>query len=418
VVATYGPTEVAVSVAGAPGRGLPRQPDMVDNDVSLELHRALPLRAGYSTRYLDVVPQRAAAVPLDVEVVGAEAVTVPAGTFPAWRVALRSGVVGHRAWYAREAPHLLLRYENPAGSTFALRSWQVAAGAPLEGSAAPAPPPTPPARIRPALIAVTLAVQLPLMIVAPLLLGRHLRRRRGVPWSIFGAGALTFVASQVVHIPLNWALGLLGAPRGLGLLPLPLLAVTAGLSAGLCEEVARWVALRFVVRRARGFGAALQFGAGHGGIEAIILGVLATVGLASMVVLKLAGPAVLGVKAGQLAQVEAAVDAYWRGPLLMPILGGLERIVAVAAHVAMTLLVMRAVVQRAPIWLGTAILAHAAVDGVALVAARTLGAAATEGVIAVLAVGLLAVALRARGPEPPAPDGALPTAPPPAQPAV
>src|SRR5262249_45823734 len=82
------------------------------------------------------------------------------------------------------------------------------------------------------------------MLVFPLAVGRFVARRFGVPWSLWAYGALTFVASQVVHLPLNWATGLLGKPpRGLGLMPLPLLALVAGLSAGLCEELTRYVAL-------------------------------------------------------------------------------------------------------------------------------------------------------------------------------
>ena len=52
------------------------------------------------------------------------------------------------------------------------------------------------------------------MIFFPLALGWWIRRRYRVGWGIFFAGAATFVLSQIVHLPLNWALGLLGGGRG------------------------------------------------------------------------------------------------------------------------------------------------------------------------------------------------------------
>ncbi len=79
-------------------------------------------------------------------------------------------------------------------------------------------------------------VQYPLMILLPLFLGWWIRRRYRVGWGIFLAGAGTFIFSQVVHLPLNWALGLVGGGRGVALWPLVPLALAAGLSAGVCEE--------------------------------------------------------------------------------------------------------------------------------------------------------------------------------------
>ncbi len=42
-----------------------------------------------------------------------------------------------------------------------------------------------------------------LMIALPLVLGVVLARRWRLSWGLFGAGAATFVASQVFHIPFN-----------------------------------------------------------------------------------------------------------------------------------------------------------------------------------------------------------------------
>ncbi|MEZ4335402.1 MAG: YhfC family glutamic-type intramembrane protease [Sandaracinaceae bacterium] len=99
-----------------------------------------------------------------------------------------------------------------------------------------------------------------------------LRRKTRVGYALLGAGALVFVASQVVHLPLNWALGQV-LPNEHGLLWVTAIAV--GLSAGLCEELARWVAIEWITRRVRDTEHALMLGMGHGGVEALIVGAMA-----------------------------------------------------------------------------------------------------------------------------------------------
>jgi uncharacterized membrane protein YhfC len=250
------------------------------------------------------------------------------------------------------------------------------------------------------LLLTAFLVQLPLMIVVPLLLGRWLRRKFDVGWAVFGVGAATFVASQIVHLPLNWAVGLLGPPRGLGLLPLPVLAVAAGLSAGLCEELARFVALRFVYRRARGYHAALQFGAGHGGVEAMILGALVALTLVSMLALRFLPAATLKLTPDKAEAAATAAAAFWATPWYMFALGGLERVFALTSHVLFTVLVMRTVTRGQPIWLLLAVLAHAALDAVAVWSVRSLGAVATEGIVAAFAVAALVLIVAMREPRP------------------
>src|SRR5260221_11488769 len=101
---------------------------------------------------------------------------------------------------------------------------------------------------------VTIAVEGFLMIVLALGLGLVLHHRMGAAWRLYVVGVLTFIASQVVHIPLLLGLNELVAQKVLPAPPaewlLPFNAVVLGLAAGLCEEVARWAAYRFVIRSA------------------------------------------------------------------------------------------------------------------------------------------------------------------------
>ena len=422
--ATYSADKITIQQTATDGKVTTKelQPtaDSVDNDASLMVQRALPLAAGYVTRYTDVIPTTSLAAPIRLSVTSAENITVPAGTFPAWRVVMESGGVQHDGWYGQEAPYLLLKYRNRAsGAVFELRSWSGAGAAPPVSRQAPtavAPTPIAPQAGPPPLnvpfLLMAFLVQYPLMLLFPLLLGWWLRRRYGVRWGLFGAGALTFIASQVVHLPLNWALGLLGGGRGVALWPLVPLALVAGLSAGVCEEGARWLVLRFFLKRARGWREALQFGAGHGGIEAIIFGLLALWTLVQMIVLRSLDLTASGITGDTADQVRAALAAYWSSPWYLPLLAGLERVFAITFHIAMAVLVMRAFTRRNIGYLVAAIAAHAALDFWAVWAVRTLGTTWTEVGVGVAALAALWLIVRLReAPPPPEPAPAPAPAP-------
>src|SRR5512145_3337507 len=87
--------------------------------------------------------------------------------------------------------------------------------------------------------AYTLSVLL--MIFLPAMLPLLLRRRFPTPWLLFSVGALTFFLSQVVHLPLNDWLSKIGLLPSTAISDLPIwqTAIIMGLTAGLCEELAR-----------------------------------------------------------------------------------------------------------------------------------------------------------------------------------
>jgi uncharacterized membrane protein YhfC len=247
-----------------------------------------------------------------------------------------------------------------------------------------------------ALIVMVFVIQLPLMVAVPLLIGWWLRRRYGVSWRVYLAGGLVFIASQVVHLPLNSALGLLGGKQDVGLWPLPLMALVAGLTAGVCEEVVRWLALRFVLRKTRGWRQALQFGAGHGGFEAIIFGLLTLSTVASMIVIQQSGVQALGLSGDVAEHAKAALAAFWGAPWYTPVMAGLERPFAIAFHIAMSVLVMRAVMRRQLGYLAAAIMAHTALDWWAVWGTNQLSLLWTEVGLALIAAASLWLIVRLR----------------------
>ncbi len=87
-----------------------------DNESAYWLWRTLPLAEGYRARYVSVNVFEQTQSPVDLTVVGTTEVTVPAGTFEAWRVLVVSGRATRQAWIETAAPFRLLQWDN--GTTF------------------------------------------------------------------------------------------------------------------------------------------------------------------------------------------------------------------------------------------------------------------------------------------------------------
>lgn len=81
-----------------------------DNDSSLFLWRTIPFREGYEVSYRTVLANQGAQQVLTVEVTGREEITVPAGTFQAWRIEIKE--VDQIVWYADTPERFLVQYDN------------------------------------------------------------------------------------------------------------------------------------------------------------------------------------------------------------------------------------------------------------------------------------------------------------------
>lgn len=89
-------------------------PNAYDMASSLFLWRTIPFAPGYEVTYTNMmtaVQERSRRASVTLRVAGKERVRVPAGTFEAWRVEVRSG--GRDiAWYAVDDGHPLVMYDN------------------------------------------------------------------------------------------------------------------------------------------------------------------------------------------------------------------------------------------------------------------------------------------------------------------
>ncbi len=377
---SYGAKTVDITTTAADGttstKSVPAAADAIDNDASLQVQRALPLAPNYATQYTDIIPTTASAAPIVVSVTGAETVTVPAGTFATWHIKMSFSGAAHDGWYAQQPPYPMVKYQNgQSGAVFALRQLGIGAAPATSGAAAmpaavatavptqatSAPRALPPVNV--GLLLTTFVVQLPVMLGLPFLLGWYIRKRWRVSWGVFGIGALTFILSQVVHIPLNAALGLLGGQtHGVALWPLIPKGLVVGLSAAVCEEGARLLVITTFARHIRGWWNGLQYGAGHGGAESIIFGVFVLVSIVGIFASRSLGAASQALPSETAAQIQAAQASYWGQSPALPLVAAVERVFALAMHISLAVLVVTAITQRKPLYFVLAVLLHTLPD--------------------------------------------------------
>lgn len=122
-----------------------------------------------------------------------------------------------------------------------------------------------------------------------------------------------------------------------------LYAVYGGLMAGLFEETGRFLAFKTVLKKHQHRDVnALMYGAGHGGIEAVVLlGITMINNLTYSVIINAGSTeALLAPLTGDLkAQVQSAIQALCTTPAHHFLLGGVERIFAVALQISLSVLV-------------------------------------------------------------------------------
>ncbi len=235
------------------------------------------------------------------------------------------------------------------------------------------------------LLNVITAVSMGLILLGPIVLVIWAGKRSDwrARWVI--AGAVTFIGSQVVHLPLNWGLsqaGLLVTSTPIDLTA----ALTLGLTAGLCEELARAATLTWWVSEVRDHNKATALGLGHGGIEAVFIGILGTLSLINILALQSMDLNTLDLEPEHLEQVKAQVAAFSSQPAWQPAASLIERAMAMVNHLFMTMLVLTSIVQRQWRWLAAAIAWHTVVNAVAVWLHQHYGVLAAEGALALLTV--------------------------------
>ncbi len=241
------------------------------------------------------------------------------------------------------------------------------------------------------------------MLTIPILLGWFVHRQRQPRWRLFFIGMVGFVLSQVFHIPFNWLMRNILPTDTTMLLNLLVLALFYGLSAGVFEEVTRYLMYRWM-KAARTWGRGLMCGAGWGGAESMILGgllLLNSVVLAAMS----QGMWLDMIPEAQRGLLDEQIQAMLALPWYEAMLGSVERVFAMCLHLLLSLMVMQVFTRGKLWWLWLAIGWHALIDAVVVfVQMQWQNTYYTQTAVAIFALISLGLIFWLREPEPPEPE--------------
>lgn len=231
------------------------------------------------------------------------------------------------------------------------------------------------------LLIASYGVAIAFEIIFPLVVGFFIHRRFGVAWKFFLFGALVFFLSQMVtRIPIvqvaqSFLTPTLQSAEALVWIWL----VVLSLSAGVFEEIGRYLGYKFLVKDNKTWRVGLMYGAGHGGLESMLLvGGLALLGLINVIAISVTDFSQMNLPPEQLAQIEAARQQIAALDWWMPLLGAYERFVSLFFHIALSILVLQTFLRRSWLWLIGAILLHGIVNFGAVTIFRQYGAVWSE----------------------------------------
>ena len=252
----------------------------------------------------------------------------------------------------------------------------------------------------PSLSIVCMAISCAVSFCLPVILLLYFRKKKGADFLPFFIGcAVMLVFALILEAAVHTVV--LATPAGAFIQDhLWLYALYGGFMAGLFEETGRWIAFRTVLKHRQDKDAnALMYGAGHGGFEAAaIVGVAMINNLVWSVMINSGNSAAVtdSLTGDTLAQVQQSMQTLVSTPSYQFLLGGVERIFAVAIQISLSVLVWFSVRRPGRGYLyPAAILLHLIVDAVTVIlSGMGISTILLEAVIGCLAV---LIALLAKG---------------------
>ncbi len=194
---------------------------------------------------------------------------------------------------------------------------------------------------------ISMVTALLITIGAPLILFIIFKKKYAISWKVLFIGMLTFflfamVLESTVHFIF---LSVLESTKTW--LDHPwLFMLYGGLMAGIFEEGGRYIMMTYTLKKYRDWKDGLAFGLGHGGIEAILL-----VGVNSVIMLVFALMINYGtfdlMLNGEGGEALAPIkDQLMNSSSTLLLLGGVERIGALAIQIGLSILVLYAVREK------------------------------------------------------------------------
>jgi uncharacterized membrane protein YhfC len=193
----------------------------------------------------------------------------------------------------------------------------------------------------------------------PIVLLVYFRKKERISFKPIVIGALTFIVfaqvlEKIMHVYVI----------NNNLITNPwIFAVYGALAAGVFEEMGRFVSFKMFLKNNRQWKDGIAFGIGHGGIEAILIAGI--MNIQYIVFSNLINTGMLEkMLSGKVPEdaINSLSQLLINTSPIMFLMGGLERIAAVAIQIALSVVVLYAIRYRRYIYVVLAILIHAAID--------------------------------------------------------
>jgi uncharacterized membrane protein YhfC len=208
---------------------------------------------------------------------------------------------------------------------------------------------------------VSLGISTAFEILFPLALALYVSRRLHVRWRYFWYGVAVFAVAQLfTRVPAVYVIQQLVAPQ--------LKASAAflwgwlfllALSAALFEEVGRYFGYRiFMGKEEKTWPKGVMYGIGHGGLESVVLVGLLSSALSLVNILAVQSLDISKLPVAQQTTLHDQFATLAAQPGWLPLLGGYERLCAIAFHIAMSIVVLQAFRRGRIRWLWYAVGLH------------------------------------------------------------
>ena len=255
---------------------------------------------------------------------------------------------------------------------------------------------------------VYMAISAALSILVPVALIIFMGIKKRLNWKAMLFGALLFFTFAMLLENLMHVAVLGKDPTQSAIYNNPILSMLyGGFAAGIFEETARLLGFKFLlkVRDNESINTGISYGLGHGGIEALLVGGLSAVG--NLLTAVMINSGVLNsmtgtMKGNELDAFNQAMSTLITTPSNIFLVSGIERLIAFALQIALSLFVFKAVVGKKWLYFVYAVLIHAGVDMIAVLYLKEIikNIFVMEGIVFLVTAVVAIIAVRINKREP------------------
>lgn len=195
------------------------------------------------------------------------------------------------------------------------------------------------------------------------------KKHKKIPKSFLVGVLIFFISQMLIRVPIltyvfpnmMWFIKMQTNPY--------LYGIFLGLTAGIFEEVGRFIAFKYLLKNNHEFDDGISYGFGHGGIEAILLAGVSC--LSTLIVCIMINNGTININSsGALSLLYNQCISLTPG---LALASGFERISAMAIHIGLSMIVLYGVRNKKILYLFIAILVHTLVNAPLVILPQVFG---------------------------------------------